>query len=215
MKQAVQGLKLDGSNWIFSYRSQGRARRMTIGKFPAVSPKDASKGASILAGQVCCGRDPGAEKKAARITARAASAPVPGGAHRGAISQARQGADSRVHLERNQARFRPGNLAGVARPAPIGNHESRRAEAYRRSREARRAGRRKSVARQPQDFLRLRDRARPDFRLASRRYPAAGARNGPMTSLRPSWPLATGLGSTARAWRTLVGSICFSSTNTS
>lgn len=76
MKITVQGLKLDGQNWIFSYRHGGRARRMTIGKFPAVTAKDASKGASILAGQICCGRDPAGEKRAAGQAARTASAPV-------------------------------------------------------------------------------------------------------------------------------------------
>src|ERR1700730_15029769 len=72
----IQGLKLDGSNWIFSYRLAGRARRMTIGKFPAVSAKDAGKGASILAGQVCCGRCPASERKASRRREVAASAPI-------------------------------------------------------------------------------------------------------------------------------------------
>jgi Phage integrase, N-terminal SAM-like domain len=76
MKIAVQGLRLDGANWIFSYRFVGRARRMTIGKFPAVTAKDASKGASILAGMVCCGRCPSSERKAARRREIAAAAPV-------------------------------------------------------------------------------------------------------------------------------------------
>lgn len=76
MKQAVQGLKLIGQNWVFSYRSQGRAKRMTIGKFPAVSPKVASKGASILAGQICCGRCPASERRAARAVQKCIAAPI-------------------------------------------------------------------------------------------------------------------------------------------
>ena len=75
MKQ-VQGLKLIGQSWVYSYRFSGRAKRMTIGKFPAVTAKDASKGASILAGQVCCGRCPSSERKAARRRDVTDSAPI-------------------------------------------------------------------------------------------------------------------------------------------
>jgi integrase len=76
MELTVQGLRLDGARWVFSYRSAGRARRMTIGKFPAVTAKDASKAAQHFAGLVAIGRCPSTERKASRRREVADAAPI-------------------------------------------------------------------------------------------------------------------------------------------
>jgi Phage integrase, N-terminal SAM-like domain len=76
MKIAVQGLKLEGSNWTFSYRYGGKARRMKLGTAPALVPADARKGAQHFAGLVAIGRCPSSERKAARRAAVVASAPI-------------------------------------------------------------------------------------------------------------------------------------------
>lgn len=76
MKQEIQGLRLIGKNWTFTYRHGGKARRMKLGTAPLLVPADARRAASILAGQVACGRDPGAERKAARQTLSETNKPV-------------------------------------------------------------------------------------------------------------------------------------------
>jgi integrase len=78
---------------------------MTIGKFPAVSAKDAGKGASILAGQVCCGRCPSSERKAARRSAVVASAPIKDGVDKAV----------RAYLKFHRARVRPSTYRETAR----------------------------------------------------------------------------------------------------
>ena len=75
-KHDIKGLKLDGQNWVFHYRISGRGRRMLLGTAPLLVPADARRAASIFAGQVACGRDPGAERKAARRREVVASAPI-------------------------------------------------------------------------------------------------------------------------------------------
>jgi len=71
-KNDIRGLKLDGQNWVFHYRISGRARRMLLGRAPLLIPADARRAAQHFAGLVAIGRDPGAERKAARIANRTA-----------------------------------------------------------------------------------------------------------------------------------------------
>jgi Arm DNA-binding domain len=65
-KLVYQGLKLIGKNWIFSYRHAGKARRMKLGTAPLLVHADARRTAQHFAGLVAIGRDPCAERKAAR-----------------------------------------------------------------------------------------------------------------------------------------------------
>jgi integrase len=52
--------------WIFQYSRDGRARRMTLGKFPKLSAREAREMVGPLAHQVGLGRDPAAEKQETR-----------------------------------------------------------------------------------------------------------------------------------------------------
>jgi len=52
--------------WIFQYSRDGRARRMTLGKFPKLSAREAREMVGPLAHQVGLGHDPAAEKQEAR-----------------------------------------------------------------------------------------------------------------------------------------------------
>src|SRR5262249_41351596 len=52
--------------WIFQYSRDGRARRMTLGKFPKLSAREAREMVGPLAHLVGLGRDPAAEKQEAR-----------------------------------------------------------------------------------------------------------------------------------------------------
>jgi integrase len=76
MKQEIQGLKLSGQNWTFSYRIAGKARRMKLGAAPLLVPADARKAAQHFAGLVAIGRCPASERKALRRREVAASAPI-------------------------------------------------------------------------------------------------------------------------------------------
>jgi hypothetical protein len=76
MKNDIRGLRLEKDAWIYSYRIGGRARRMTIGHAPGLTPQDARKAAQHFAGLVAIGRCPASERKAARRAAVVASAPI-------------------------------------------------------------------------------------------------------------------------------------------
>jgi integrase len=52
--------------WIFQYSRDGRARRMTLGKFPKLSAREAREMVGPLAHLVGLGRDPAAEKQESR-----------------------------------------------------------------------------------------------------------------------------------------------------
>jgi integrase len=52
--------------WIFQYSRDGRSRRMTLGKFPKLSAREAREMVGPLAHLVGLGRDPAAEKQEAR-----------------------------------------------------------------------------------------------------------------------------------------------------
>jgi integrase len=53
-------------SWAVRYRMGGRARKLTIGNYPAVSLATARKQAAIAKGAIAVGRDPGVEKIAKR-----------------------------------------------------------------------------------------------------------------------------------------------------
>jgi integrase len=55
-------------SWTVRYRFAGRTRNMTLGRYPALALKDARKAAGAVRSAVAEGRDPGAEKVAARAT---------------------------------------------------------------------------------------------------------------------------------------------------
>jgi integrase len=76
MKNDIKGLRLEKDAWIYSYRIAGRARRMTIGRAPGLTPQDARRAAQHFAGLVAIGRDPSAERKAARKATKCSNAPV-------------------------------------------------------------------------------------------------------------------------------------------
>jgi integrase len=59
--------------FIFQYRAAGRSRRLTIGKVGTIEPNRARDIAKSYAANVAAGRDPMAEKQAARATAREAA----------------------------------------------------------------------------------------------------------------------------------------------
>jgi hypothetical protein len=76
MKNDIRGLRLENNAWVYSYRIAGRARCMTIGHAPGLVPADARKAAQHFAGLVAIGRDPGAERKAARTALKIKAEPV-------------------------------------------------------------------------------------------------------------------------------------------
>jgi hypothetical protein len=53
-------------SWSLFYRTGGRLRRFTLGKFPALKPASARREASRILEQVAAGVDPVAERKARR-----------------------------------------------------------------------------------------------------------------------------------------------------
>jgi prolyl-tRNA editing enzyme YbaK/EbsC (Cys-tRNA(Pro) deacylase) len=62
-------------SWAFRYKIGGKSCKLTIGTFPAIGLAAARERAARAKDAVADGRDPGAEKRAAK-TARAAPAPV-------------------------------------------------------------------------------------------------------------------------------------------
>jgi integrase len=76
MKNDITGLRLEKDAWIYSYRIAGRARRMTIGRAPGLTPQDARKAAQHFAGLVAIGRCPSSERKAARSLQKCKDLPV-------------------------------------------------------------------------------------------------------------------------------------------
>ena len=64
------------TSWCLRYRHGGRARKIVFAKYPGLPLPDARKVAIGLYGQVASGRDPGAERKAARRRESKAKAPV-------------------------------------------------------------------------------------------------------------------------------------------
>ena len=56
-------------SWAFRYRAAGKPRKFTIGQYPSVSLKTARERAGEARDKVVEGKDPGAEKKAARAAA--------------------------------------------------------------------------------------------------------------------------------------------------
>ena len=56
-------------SWAFRYRAAGKPRKFTIGQYPSVSLKTARERAGEARDKVAEGKDPGAEKKAARAAA--------------------------------------------------------------------------------------------------------------------------------------------------
>jgi integrase len=74
--QLSLAVQANGSAWKLRYRHQGKARTLALGPFPALTPQDARRAAQHFAGLVAIGRDPGAERKAARRAAVVAAAPV-------------------------------------------------------------------------------------------------------------------------------------------
>ena len=54
------------SSWALRYRAGGRARKLTLGGYPAVDLAKARKLAKVAQGEIAAARDPGAEKVAAR-----------------------------------------------------------------------------------------------------------------------------------------------------
>lgn len=54
-------------SWFVMYRFGGRLRRLTFGRYPALSLSDARKHAEGALREVALGRDPAAEKKVARL----------------------------------------------------------------------------------------------------------------------------------------------------
>jgi integrase len=56
-------------SWALRYRAGGRARKLTLGRYPAVDLASARKLAKVAQGQIALGRDPGAEKVAAHNAA--------------------------------------------------------------------------------------------------------------------------------------------------
>jgi integrase len=53
-------------SWALRYRAGGKARKLTIGRYPAIDLATARKLAKVEHGKIALGRDPGAEKVAAR-----------------------------------------------------------------------------------------------------------------------------------------------------
>src|SRR5262249_12260626 len=61
-------VRLSGSRtWVFQYSRNGRARKMTLGKFPGISAQEARELVKPLYHQVQLGRDPASEKQEAQI----------------------------------------------------------------------------------------------------------------------------------------------------
>jgi integrase len=56
-------------SWAFRYRAAGKPRKFTIGQYPSVSLKTARERAGEARDKVVEGKDPGAEKRAARAAA--------------------------------------------------------------------------------------------------------------------------------------------------
>ena len=57
-------------SWAYRYRLAGKPRKYTIGAYPAIALKTARERAGKAKDKVAEGKDPGAEKKAARAAAR-------------------------------------------------------------------------------------------------------------------------------------------------
>jgi integrase len=58
-------------SWALRYRTNGAPRKLTLGPYPAVDLTTARKRAQEALGDVACGRDPAAVKRASRATAKA------------------------------------------------------------------------------------------------------------------------------------------------
>jgi Arm DNA-binding domain/Phage integrase central domain len=54
-------------SWVVLYKREGRLRRMTLGKYPALSLADARSLAKATISKVALGEDPATDKKAARL----------------------------------------------------------------------------------------------------------------------------------------------------
>jgi integrase len=59
-------------SWALRYRYHGRPRKLTIGPYPDIGLKDARAAGMRTLSEIAAGRDPAAEKQAAKATARAA-----------------------------------------------------------------------------------------------------------------------------------------------
>ncbi|MDP9179907.1 MAG: Arm DNA-binding domain-containing protein, partial [Gemmatimonadota bacterium] len=53
-------------SWVIQRRVNGRATRITLGRYPDLTPENAKRQAEQVAGQIAEGRDPQAEKRSAR-----------------------------------------------------------------------------------------------------------------------------------------------------
>jgi integrase len=92
-------------SWSYRYRIVGRSRHMTLARYPNVTPDDARRAASIVAGAVAQGRDPGAERKAERQAVAVAAAPITDGVEKVAAA----------YLRFHKARVRAGTYRETAR----------------------------------------------------------------------------------------------------
>jgi Arm DNA-binding domain len=77
----VPGLRLavqpsGAMSWCLRYLNSGRARKIVFAKYPGLPLPEARKAGQILYGQVASGRNPDAERKAARRRESEAKAPV-------------------------------------------------------------------------------------------------------------------------------------------
>src|SRR3984893_2543036 len=63
-------------SWNYRYRSASKGRKLTIGRWPAITPEAARKCAQQAAAKVAGGADPHQEKKASRRREVEAKAPV-------------------------------------------------------------------------------------------------------------------------------------------
>jgi integrase len=64
------------ASWALRYRANGKPVKLTLGTYPAISLADARRGAQKALGEIAAGKDPAAEKTAARAALKAAESPT-------------------------------------------------------------------------------------------------------------------------------------------
>lgn len=113
-----------GKSWCLFYRFNGRLRRFTLGRYPAIKPAQARREAGAALEKVREGRDPGEEKRTRRDQ-RTPETEAFGGRPR--LSRiAPQAEQPRVHLPGSKARFRTRRAAALGEAADREHQPARR-----------------------------------------------------------------------------------------
>ena len=79
--------------WVFRYRHAGRARTLTLGAYPLLTPQAARRACQVAGALVAVGRCPATERRATAKANRVASAPIKDGVEKATAKFLRYQAD--------------------------------------------------------------------------------------------------------------------------